>query len=46
MLPKLLARTGVAVEKLLGGPDSRNRIALGCPINDLLEFRDISGHPI
>jgi hypothetical protein len=36
----------VAVEKLLRARTSRNQIAPGCHINDLLEFRDISGHPI
>src|SRR5215472_6483359 len=43
---RLLVKWGVAVEKLLRARISRNQIAPGCPINDLLEFRDISGHPI
>jgi hypothetical protein len=31
---------------VLNGPDDKIRIVLGSPINDPLEFRDISGHPI
>jgi len=41
-----LTKNRVGVEKLLSARNGRNHIASGCPINDLLEFRDISGHLI